>query len=684
MARGPLDLWNAWATQILVLLSLTLQVVLHVLAGVRRREGNIVERFLLWLAYQLADSTAIYAVGHLSLSSAAREHKLVAFWAPFLLLHLGGPDNITAYSLEDNKLWKRHLVTLVVQVLGVGYVLYKNIAANGTLVVLASILMSIVGTAKYGERTWALWCANFSTIGNSLKVVPRDKHQHFYVQFEHLGLGTGGEEYLLQRAHSLFHICKRGIVDSVIINDEADQDPADKTDRIAISDLLQRHKDHKMMWTTMELELSLMYDIIYTKAYVIHTNLGYIIRTMAPLAVVASLLLFHFSGKGGGRIDIAITYVLLGGALVLETRSLLDSLGSTWTLVFLCTTPWSWLRHVTLCSGRWQRFRRVLHSLSWPARILMPRSSRRWSRRIGQYNMLYSCTGEITTTTAATSNQQWLKNLSTMVGFTDWWDMKCTSSTITIPEKVLASLQDMHENFEPYDLNTMGLLRHNWGDLAMGKNRGKKTRPMLFKRLENYHGVDFHESILIWHIATDLILAKIEQDGSSRSVDLEAIRAMSDYMMFVFVDHLDMLPGLPHNLLFQKTKINIAKSCKTSDGVFHQLWHGARKSYRLMQTNKLARIILELPEEDVKPGPRTPRLSYARTIAARLSDWKDEDPVDVLHDMWIDFLMYAANRCNRESHAKKLNKGGEFLTIVWLMIEHFQQLAKAHKKHSNV
>jgi hypothetical protein len=42
-----LDLWNAWASQILVLHSLTLQVVLLVFAGIRRREAPAVLKFLL-------------------------------------------------------------------------------------------------------------------------------------------------------------------------------------------------------------------------------------------------------------------------------------------------------------------------------------------------------------------------------------------------------------------------------------------------------------------------------------------------------------------------------------------------------------------------------------------------------------------------------------------------------------
>jgi len=51
MAIGPLDLWNEWATQILVLLSLTLQVLLLLLAGIHRCEASPMPKFILWLAY---------------------------------------------------------------------------------------------------------------------------------------------------------------------------------------------------------------------------------------------------------------------------------------------------------------------------------------------------------------------------------------------------------------------------------------------------------------------------------------------------------------------------------------------------------------------------------------------------------------------------------------------------------
>lgn len=113
---GVLQLWNEWGVQMLVLASFALQVFLLIFGGIRRHSSSSVLMFFLWSAYLLADSTAIYTLGHLSVDGRSDEHELVAFWAPFLLLHLGGPDNITAYALEDNTLWLRHLQTLAVQV----------------------------------------------------------------------------------------------------------------------------------------------------------------------------------------------------------------------------------------------------------------------------------------------------------------------------------------------------------------------------------------------------------------------------------------------------------------------------------------------------------------------------------------------------------------------------------------
>ncbi|TVU49167.1 hypothetical protein EJB05_00463, partial [Eragrostis curvula] len=167
-------IWEQWDIQILVVLSFTLQVILLLSAGTRRREGSPLLRTVIWLAYLLADYTAIYALGHMSISSRSGEHQIMPFWAPFLLLHLGGPDTITAYAFQDNQLWLRHLLTLVVQVIGAAYVLFQfvTVGKNPSTLLAAAALMFISGCLKYGERTWALKCGHMDSITS---------HQHSYV-----------------------------------------------------------------------------------------------------------------------------------------------------------------------------------------------------------------------------------------------------------------------------------------------------------------------------------------------------------------------------------------------------------------------------------------------------------------------------------------------------------------------
>jgi cation transport ATPase len=93
---------------------------------------------------------AIYVLGHMSLSARPRgQQQLMAFWASLLLVHLGGQDNVTAYAMEDNELWLRHLFTLMVQAAGAAYVLYKYASSGSRALFAAAVLMFLVGVGKY-------------------------------------------------------------------------------------------------------------------------------------------------------------------------------------------------------------------------------------------------------------------------------------------------------------------------------------------------------------------------------------------------------------------------------------------------------------------------------------------------------------------------------------------------------
>jgi len=114
---------------------------------------------VVWLAYLSADSVAIFVLGHLAVYASQPGHQLMSFWAPFMLIHLGGQDTITALSRKDNELWKRHLLILVSQVAVAGYVVAMVSWPDGRLMA-AMVLMFLSGCFKYAERALCLYLAS--------------------------------------------------------------------------------------------------------------------------------------------------------------------------------------------------------------------------------------------------------------------------------------------------------------------------------------------------------------------------------------------------------------------------------------------------------------------------------------------------------------------------------------------
>lgn len=271
-----------------------------------------------------------------------------------------------------------------------------------------------------------------------------------------------------------------------------------------------------------------------------------------------------------------------------------------------------------------------------------------------------------------------LNHFATKLSLGDWWENTYYSWTIEIPEKVRDHVVSMLSR--DY-LNTMGMLRYKWGEIGLND----QMYSGLFKMLDqagkdsSWHGVDFHESIISWHIATELVLSEL--NGNDEDEYVGPIRALSNYLVYLLVTRPDMLPGLPQNWLYEMTCENLDDIChgqldpSDKSGVSAVLKkligrHGGTRPYKLDQTNQLADIILHW--ESRGHQPEIPRLKYAREIAKIVLE-REEDKKDILFDLWTDFLIYAANRCNRESHARNLNTGGEFTTVVWLMIEHIYQ-----------
>ncbi|KAK7387074.1 hypothetical protein VNO78_27570 [Psophocarpus tetragonolobus] len=167
------NIWSKWNIRGVILVSLTLQIILIFVAPFRKRSRRTWLVLLLWSTYLLADYTASFCVGLISNKYGDKDTPintvndfLLAFWTPFLLLHLGGPDTISAFALEDNQLWLRHLLGLIVQVCLTGYVFLLTLPKN-TLWLPTSLVFT-AGIIKFAERTRSLQLANVSNFRQSM------------------------------------------------------------------------------------------------------------------------------------------------------------------------------------------------------------------------------------------------------------------------------------------------------------------------------------------------------------------------------------------------------------------------------------------------------------------------------------------------------------------------------------
>lgn len=153
--------------------SLVLQIILYFFASFRKRNTPFAEvmRGIIWVAYLAADVTATYSlvliskniIGHPEGNIMDRTyedtyHDLMAFWAPFPLLNLGGQDSITAYALEDNELWSRHFIYLGARLFACCYIFWHSLPNNSLK--FHTILIAVAGTIKYLERTMAVYLAS--------------------------------------------------------------------------------------------------------------------------------------------------------------------------------------------------------------------------------------------------------------------------------------------------------------------------------------------------------------------------------------------------------------------------------------------------------------------------------------------------------------------------------------------
>ncbi|XP_017233182.2 uncharacterized protein LOC108207232 [Daucus carota subsp. sativus] len=349
-----------WELRACILLSLFLQIFLAV-AGTFRRlasQRRIVK--IIWLAYLLAEFVPVFGLGlivskqsllYYSDADSApigssnsvddhfevhcfRSNKVVAcgdenilmYCAAFLLVHLGGPDSITAFAMEDNELWLRNLFYLASKCIAVAYAIYQSVLTIHKVQV-PVLLLFLYGIIKCTERTCALYYGSAKSFRNSMlsksnsgfniiPIIDKSLIEMNVKDFEHVEV--------LQNAFLLFTVFKGLVVDLSVSILERNQ-----------SRDLFLAKSSADAFRLVEVELNYLYDVLFTKIPLLHSKLGLCCRSLSFIAVVSSLVLFNSSSEGYHHTKEMFPYILFSGAIFLEVIAFYMLLFSDWTVVKL-------------------------------------------------------------------------------------------------------------------------------------------------------------------------------------------------------------------------------------------------------------------------------------------------------------------------------------------------------------
>ncbi|PKU61797.1 hypothetical protein MA16_Dca027930 [Dendrobium catenatum] len=265
------QLWNNGDVHVLILLSLSIQIILIFLGRLRRTSTSRWIQIVVWANYLLANWVADFVLGQLSSSmdDSSSSNVVLTFWAPFLILHLGGHDAITAYSTEDNELWV-HLLGLGYEFFISFYVLFRSLPNTRLLV--PTLLIFLVAIIKYVERSYSLFKASIKGIQSS-------------VSSSHITLPTKDLNVLVQ-AFWLYSIIKPYFVDFFRILPQYEESK-NIVMEMPIEDFLM----------VLRKDLSYAYDEFYTKAIVNHSIPGYVLQVIFSTCILLAFSLFILEPK---------------------------------------------------------------------------------------------------------------------------------------------------------------------------------------------------------------------------------------------------------------------------------------------------------------------------------------------------------------------------------------------------
>nr|XP_034910839.1 uncharacterized protein LOC118046153 [Populus alba] len=554
-------------------------------------------------------------------SNSANPNLIPVFWAPILLLHLGGPETITAYSLADNELWTRRLLELGIQ----------------------------AGIIKYGERIRAFMIAtsvNFSAAYQSS--APRRS----CLPFEEL-------YHINDRSHEIrsFHEACALYRTVQILSKNL---PLAHLDQRFTYDLVSEKKAEEAFGLT-EIELGFMYNRLYSKVTEIF-SLRIILNSISCLSSVSALISFSImtmSENVYSKNDTMLSYLLLVGAVLLDCYSITVFFFSDWGMIWL-----SKKKYIVVCQN-----------YCLPPLLAFFRTRKRWSSSMGQHNLISAQTKKPMSKLLKHFMRKWKipspvnvnRDLKALI-FQQVMDKRSRYERLRYDPDTsdFLILLELLEERGYNALKSKFCHKLGWSVTDVEFSHSLLTwhiaTHVCYIDDSRKNGFANHQNCAMSRSLSNYMLYLLVHCPAMLAIELSGTRYADTRI------HLG-------RLLFIRNTYNKEAETNISTYKFDTLSFPKAQVkaffYELLRSPST--MLNEIREQD--QGENSALLDGCMLAMSLQSSetqdgWPNEKKWEMISEGWVEMLMYAASHCGWKEHADALARGGELLTHVCLLMAH--------------
>ncbi|GLT44978.1 hypothetical protein SLA2020_188470 [Shorea laevis] len=418
---------------------------------------------------------------------------------------------------------------------------------------------------------------------------------------------------------------------------------------------IERSHERRGVLQVLEIELSLLYEVLHTKLPVIDSKSGFSLRMANFGCILLAMITFSLAKRHYQlqEFDMLLTYGLLIAALALDLLSI---------TLLVKYSDWFAIAHF---KGTEDDASKVIER------------QHRWCNEVSQLNCL---TYHVKGLPVWFNKMADILHLRSLLKFIK--GIRCQSSEnfkfdrhwSFIYDEIKLPLEDAKIKNLPSDLriNEVWLGR---GNELLKEVMNENQRKMIKK-------LDYTQCLLLWHIATELCYQKDDQcKPKSEKNYREICKLLSHYMFYLAVQQPTIMASVLDNWsdVFKKISKMIQSEVPWSFSLNEK---NVSRKFLDMKVEENGTDSVEEVEKDIEDdgdnvenslpshGEVKISLSCAVWVVRGLKQQDNHYPWKEMSQIWVELMCYAAINCRPNVHAQQPSQGGELITLVWLMMNH--------------